>query len=407
MTAQQIQVTSKTSAVLLGTWVAPVSIINNSATDTVWLGSDSSLGQSNGIPLQAQSQTQWGSGTGPVDVYAILDSAASNPVTVIAGGDISGWQPSPVKVVNISGPVAITGTVSISGTVNVAGSVSISGGSVNIGTITGTVTITGPVTVTNTPGVIPLSNLTTLLNNVSAGTVQINDVSPYNTLCIAMSSNNSHLATSAYVGLSYALYSDLNLGGIQIDNSNIWAQGCFFDGATDALAGGNLTFIVLPLNGAKSIGLQGNIFGTANGGVTISVYGTNAVLPYSVKSRNIYPPNRLMWASHLLAGSGSSFPIPCWSKPVRIYFHLDSSAAASSVIVRLTDTVSGVQIGSWTVPRSFNAGNGTIYNGSANIAEPNPYTQYIDLPDSLAPLAISTGSVTTPSNAEIMVTGAV
>jgi len=103
-----------------------------------------------GIPLQPQASIEWGSGkTSPVELWAILDTAAAAPVPLIMGNDIGDWSPSPIKTVTITGPVTVSGTVSISGTVNVAGSVTISGGSVNIGTITGTVTITGPVSVTN------------------------------------------------------------------------------------------------------------------------------------------------------------------------------------------------------------------------------------------------------------------
>lgn len=405
-------VTSKTTPIKFGQASGVVTVINNSSTDTVWIGNSGALVAGvAGWPIQPQSSLQYGIAGQNTDLWAELDPAASNSVQLIVGGDVALWSPSPVKVVNISGPVAVTGDVGITGTVDVAGSVDITSGTVDA-TITGPVDISsGNVDIVNTPSVTPLPNFDILASGVGTS-VTINDTSKYNTLLVLLTSTNTHAATSAYNQMQYALYSGPNGTGVQINGplgNNVWVQASAFDGVSDSLLAGNITYVVIPLNGAQSVGLTSSIFGTSNGTINFNVFGTNAELPFSVTpmSPGVYLPNRLMWASHSLAGAGSSFPIPCYSQGVRIYFHLNSTAAASSVTVRLTDTDSGVQLALWTVPRSFNAGNGTVWNGTAAAPDPNPYTQYIDLPDTMAPLTLSTGSVTTPSVATIMVTGKV
>lgn len=339
-------VTSKTSAVIVGTFQAPTSVINNSTSDQVWIGTDNTVSALSGVPLQAQTAVQFGS-QGITQMWAILDPAAVAPVQLVIGGDVTDWSPSPVKVVNISGPVAVTGTVAVSGTVNVAGSVTISGGSVNIGTISGTVTITGPVTVVNAPNVYPLSNLTILQNNFSVtgplgSAFSLTGLQNYNSLIV-----HCHLQVNTVPGSPYLVSSNFIAQGFagtfQLLNNTYYQQVAFGDDRI-GLGASDITTSVIPLNAMDNVNFFLNP--PANCTMFLSVFGTNAQLPsahrstFQIAAGVLYAPTVRM---PVPTGTTYHIPLPITSSPVTLYMYSSGTGSGTpKTTVTITDTLSNV-----------------------------------------------------------------
>ena len=87
-------VTVGASAVLL-TEYAPITIINTSVTNVVWLSDSSAVSPNNGVPLQPGTSFDW-QATG--SLYAVRDPAATGNVTVVLTNAVHDWQPNPVAI---------------------------------------------------------------------------------------------------------------------------------------------------------------------------------------------------------------------------------------------------------------------------------------------------------------------
>lgn len=395
--AAHVTISNKTVPVLLGSFSGQIQIINNSASDIVWIGDSTALSAATGIPVQAQSALQYGSSQN-YNVYAILDPNASAPVDLIIGGDASLWSPSPVKVVNISGPVTVSGTVSISGTVSVAGSVSISSGTVNVGTITGTVTITGPVTVTNTPSVIPINTLSLVVNNfttVSGGGFTGIPTTGFNSLIVQC--QLQHTAGSpglnAFGSFTITLY----------NGSNTLFKYTYYQQAVYSTNGSqldDLTLTVIPLRGATSFDCSFTSPTGANpGSQSMSVWATTADYDPSHRSyQQINGPVLYDSAGNLAVPTGTTttIPIPITNNPVTIYmFSSGTGTGTVSTTLTLTDSIHTATrpYAVTGVPKSPAAGSNPV----------------IQLPNSLMPMTLNineTGSGTTAQYEVLMLEGA-
>jgi hypothetical protein len=74
---------------------APPLLLVNISTDRAWIGSDSNVGPSNGVPLDPGTALPW---TGQGSVWGVADSGAANPITVYITSAIAGWTPSPATI---------------------------------------------------------------------------------------------------------------------------------------------------------------------------------------------------------------------------------------------------------------------------------------------------------------------
>jgi len=74
---------------------APVTVINTSISDRVWLAASSSVSAGSGVPLDPGTSFAWST---PGPLYAILDDAAAADVAVIITGSGTDWSPSPAAI---------------------------------------------------------------------------------------------------------------------------------------------------------------------------------------------------------------------------------------------------------------------------------------------------------------------
>lgn len=74
----------------------PVQIINTDVTaGRVYLGSDSSVSSSNGVPLDPGTALPW---TTPGQIWAIADPTAAGPIGITVTAAIGDWTPSPAAI---------------------------------------------------------------------------------------------------------------------------------------------------------------------------------------------------------------------------------------------------------------------------------------------------------------------
>jgi cytoskeletal protein CcmA (bactofilin family) len=371
-----VNISDKVSATPCGTFQGTYQVINYSEDSTVWIGNRDNVRTNVGLPVPAQSAVTVSYAT----LYATLDSAATDPALLVIGGQVQGWAPSPVKVVNISGPVDVTGTVGIDGTVTVDGTVGIAGdvtvngdvgitgpvtvdGSVDIASGTVDATITGPVDINsgtvnigNTPGVFPLVSLTSLLVNsvvTPSGSAQLTltGLSAFNALIL---SNLFHILTGAPDSTQYQEIDiqGFTAGGILIYINKLYLQGTYgvvFGGtSTGSNLLDDLALTTIPLNGIDKVVLQypASFQSGVTGTVTVNAYGTNQQLPASHRSqKQISGP--IMFSSGAanisvttLTGQ-ATIAIPITNNAVSIYaFSSGSGSGSPSTTIAIEDSIS-------------------------------------------------------------------
>lgn len=94
---------------------AAVTIVNTGG-DRVWIAGTSSVGPASGVPLDGGASLPW---RAPGQVWAVLDAAAKNPVTLYVTSAIGSWTPSPVAVASATAaqllatgvPTVLTGQI--------------------------------------------------------------------------------------------------------------------------------------------------------------------------------------------------------------------------------------------------------------------------------------------------------
>lgn len=376
-----VQVSTHTAS-QCGTFPGSYQIINYSEDSTVWVSNQPNAATGVGLPIQPQSAVTVAYAT----LYAALDAAATDPALLIIGGQVQGWNPSPVKVVNISGPVSVTGDVGITGTVEVAGSVDITSGTVDA-TITGPVTVDADgstINVGNNPGVFPLTTLTALVGN------QVMTPSPTAQLTITgLNAYNSFILSNLLTILTGApdstMYQEVDIqgytsAGVLIYTNKVYLQaayGLFFAGVSTAPQYNDLTLTTLPLNGIDRIVLQfPNGFPAGiTGSVTVNAYGTNQQLPGSHRSQKqisgpvLYDSGAANISVSTLTGQ-ATIEIPITSNPVSIYaFSSGAGTGSPATTIAIEDSLSG-RVQPFV---------------SSGIAKSSPPTQW-ELPHSLNPM---------------------
>lgn len=95
----------------------PLVLINRSQ-DSAWIGSDSGVGPSSGVPLEGGTSLPWTS-SGPL--YAAADPAAAGPVQLVASSAVDGWTPSPYALAGaVAAKMLATGVPNVLTTATVA-----------------------------------------------------------------------------------------------------------------------------------------------------------------------------------------------------------------------------------------------------------------------------------------------
>jgi hypothetical protein len=72
-----------------------VLVINTATAGLVWLGAGSAVGPQDGIPLEPSTAAPW---TRASPLFAVLDAAATAPVTLYMTASTSRWDPSPTAI---------------------------------------------------------------------------------------------------------------------------------------------------------------------------------------------------------------------------------------------------------------------------------------------------------------------
>lgn len=92
-------------------------VINTASSGTVYIGTTSSVGPSSGVPVAAGASVQY---TASGQLWAVLGTDATGPVTLVVSSLISAWSPSPeaVAAAILAAGVPNVITVSQVGTVN-------------------------------------------------------------------------------------------------------------------------------------------------------------------------------------------------------------------------------------------------------------------------------------------------
>lgn len=364
-----VQVSSHTAAPC-GTFQGSYQIINYSENSTVWVSNQPNAATGVGLPIQPQSAVTVAYAT----LYAALDSAATDPALLIIGGQVQDWNPSPVKVVNISGPVSVTGEVAIDGTVDVSGSVAISSGEVDA-TITGPVTIdSGNVNVVNTPGVFPLTSLVHIASNINLtpGTpFPIAGLSAYNSLLVSIELT---IVTGTPTSNSYI---EVDVSGFTTSSLLLYATKLFLQATSSAssssLVTGDQTLTTIPLNGIDHVSFNVPALpaGVTSAIINLNLYGTNSELMATHRSvQQIVGP--IMFSSGaanipVTTAAQVTIPIPITNNPVSIYaFSSGTATGTPSTTLAIEDSISNrvqpfVQLAipkstniQWQLPHSLN-----------------------------------------------------
>lgn len=232
---------------------AGAQIINTGAKGTVYAGTSSTIQASNGVPIPAGSSVQW---TAPGQLWLVLGSDATAPVTVAVSDRINNWASAEViGTLNISGDVGISGPVEISSMPDVTfaagSSVDIAAGTVDIGTVG---------SIIESSSVFQAANLGTY--DLST-TSPIIDIADYQEIIISTPTNlgNPALQTELIFTIDQLV-------------TNAPATSPYVDADTICLTPkNNITSVQFAVAG-NYLYLQRNII-TWPAGRTITVYGTN------------------------------------------------------------------------------------------------------------------------------------
>lgn len=350
-------VASKSVPTDCGTPGTTYQVVNYSNSDTVWISDNPTVQTNVGLPIQPQSSVL----VSFPRLYAVLDAAAINPVTLIVGSSINGWSPSPVKVVNISGPVSVTGDVGIDGTVDVTGTVDIGAGTVDIGTVSGTVDIIAPggVDISNTPDVIPVTSLDHVLVNsvfVPGPWLQnIPDLNKYNSLILVVQFDPDPSL------FDYTTYNSIECNGT-FNGVGLFRQWYVQQGSTGwdntthtgQLSHGTLTYITIPLNGIDSISLNGNLVPAGTTSMILDAWATTAQL---TPTNRMQSPNAGLgtgnttapwWfnpGARLAIANGTSLfvPLPTTSNPITMTLYSSNTGTGTTKsTVTIVDSITNV-----------------------------------------------------------------
>jgi len=252
-------------------------------------------------------------------------------------------------------------------------SVNVSGGSIVVEP-GATVQIDGVVTANVLPKVA-------FIGNYDASTDLI-DVTGYNALIILMTVENTTFSAADYGYFGVTPFDSTS--GMVLPTKYYFVQASTFN--NNAGSEGNTSQTVFPLHGMDTIDLE---LGQSDSSVTTSVqiFATTESLPEYHRTQDYDAVSHILSAnmSHVMASGGATFPIPVSSNPIIIISHLHSGNTTTSQTQRLTDSVTGVQLGSWVTPKGQQAGEG---------ASQNEGQQWVQLPHSMNPMQWATGSAT-------------
>jgi hypothetical protein len=368
-----------------GSSPTPMTLVNQSATATVWVGTDTTIMAGSG-PVIALAPGDSASFDGSVTVYGITLPNTTAPVAVIPGG--SAFTPGSLF---ISGPV----TATISGPVTVEGTV-------DIGTITGSIdiaSVTGTVNVDGVAGVFPPGAYASLISDASGHslgssggrpvpyTTPIVDVQAYQSFSLII---QAYCASQATAGAPLVMpvqifwYAD-SAGDylLEVDTVWCWIPNSAAQAAINPLLGGGpckgayaaLSFYTTALSATIDVALismtgNGRSISTArfrqcapvaniNSGITLlsSVNPTNGLASvepgYSVGGDGIVANE----TDNVNVAASSTYwlPLPLFNGPVYVRFQTSTALANDFVLC----TAAGLQNGQ-VQPGS--ASQGCIWN---------------------------------------------